>query len=218
MNSFTQVIRGKSFSDLSTKCPALHLNFKKIPHFYANTHIISIVGFFYEQSRLSMISDNLRRFKMSLRLTLFFGLTLIIIGIPLFCAADEPDLRGAWRVDKYILKNGEMLSPPGTIIFTEKEWLTVFIITDEDKNLQSGNTEGGTYSVNGNQLVFKFLYNIYAGQKEVKVLGKPAGINMKVMDAANASSEECTFKIEGEVLTIYFPSGNRFTYNRSSGY
>ena len=156
---------------------------------------------------------------MSLRINfIYFGLTLFIISTSLFSAINESDLRGAWQVDKYILKNAEILSPPGIIIFTEKDWLTVFFITDKEKNLQSCSTEGGTYSVDGNQLVFKFLYNSYAGKEEVKVLDKPAGIKMKVSDSGHASSEKCTFKIEGDVLTIYFPSGNRFTYHRSSGY
>ena len=125
------------------------------------------------------------------------------------------DLRGAWKPETYRLKSGPVHEVTGLITFTEKDWSVLFfIVTDEGPRRGSG--EGGTYTLEGDQLTFRHLYNLSGGHA---VDGFAAsGLSMKVRpkDAADAPAEPCTITIEKDLLTIFFPSGNQMTFRRSS--
>ena len=125
------------------------------------------------------------------------------------------DVRGAWKPETYRLKSGPVHEVTGLITFTEKDWSVLFfIVTDEGPRRGSG--EGGTYTLEGDKLTFRHLYNLSGGHA---VDGFAAsGLSMKVRpkDAADAPAEPCTITIEEDLLTIFFPSGNQMTFRRSS--
>lgn len=134
---------------------------------------------------------------------------------PAQAAAESLDIRGAWKPETYRLKSGPVHEVTGLITFTEKDWSVLFfIVTDEGPRRGSG--EGGTYTLEGDQLTFRHLYNLSGGHA---VDGFAAsGLSMKVRpkDAADAPAEPCTITIEEDLLTIFFPSGNQMTFRRSS--
>ena len=125
------------------------------------------------------------------------------------------DVRGAWKPETYRLKSGPVHEVTGLITFTEKDWSVLFfIVTDEGPRRGSG--EGGTYTLEGDKLTFRHLYNLSGGHA---VDGfEASGLSMKVRpkDAADAPAEPCTITIEEDLLTIFFPSGNQMTFRRSS--
>ena len=134
---------------------------------------------------------------------------------PAQAASGSLDVRGAWKPETYRLKSGPVHEVTGLITFTEKDWSVLFfIVTDEGPRRGSG--EGGTYTLEGDKLTFRHLYNLSGGHA---VDGfEASGLSMKVRpkDAADAPAEPCTITIEEDLLTIFFPSGNQMTFRRSS--
>ncbi|MBI4553598.1 MAG: hypothetical protein HY710_15140 [Candidatus Latescibacteria bacterium] len=148
-----------------------------------------------------------------LTIILTFAAILSMAGVSFTNAADVLDIRGAWRPDTYLLKDGTRHTVTGFIFFTQKDWTVLFFVKD-DTGPQRGSGEGGTYTLQGNRLVFTHLYNL-SGGKEVK--GIPASpLSMAVREPAGAPTEACTIDLNGDQLTIRFPSGNTMTFRRSS--
>ena len=130
-------------------------------------------------------------------------------------ASETPNIRGAWHPELYQLKDGTKHPVTGLIFFAEKDWSVLYFVMDE-QGPQRGSGEGGTYTLDGNRLVFSHLYNFSAG-KALK--GLPASdLSMKVKKPIEASPEPCTIEVKGDILTIFFPSGNLMTFRRSSGF
>lgn len=143
-------------------------------------------------------------------------------AVPIAAAADTPqsdsgplDIRGAWKPETYRLKSGPVHEVTGLISFTEKDWSVLFfIVTDEGPRRGSG--EGGTYTLEGDKLTFRHLYNLSGGHA---VDGfEASGLSMRVRpaDTEDAPAEPCTITIEEDLLTIFFPSGNQMTFRHSS--
>ncbi len=128
----------------------------------------------------------------------------------------EPsDLRGSWKPESYRLKSGPVHEVTGLITFTEKDWLVLFfIMTDEGARRGSG--EGGTYTLDGDKLVFRHLYNLSGGDAVDGFEASDLSMRVRQPDAADAPAEPCTISIEEDLLTIFFPSGNEMTFRRSS--
>ncbi|MBM3263214.1 MAG: hypothetical protein FJY97_07270 [candidate division Zixibacteria bacterium] len=140
---------------------------------------------------------------------IFFVAT--IVPTPLM--AQTLDIRGAWKPETYRMKDGTVHIVTGLITFTEKDWSVLFfIITAEGPQRASG--EGGTYGLTGDRLTFRHLYH-FAGEK-----GDPTKLIMTARDpkTSDAPDEPCTIEIQSDLLTIHFPSGNRMTFRRSSGF
>ena len=130
-------------------------------------------------------------------------------------AAESPDIRGSWKPESYRLESGPVHEVTGLIAFTEKDWSVLFfIVTDEGPRRGSG--EGGTYTLDGDKLTFRHLYNLSGGHAVDGFEASDLSMKVRPPDAVDAPAEPCTITIEEDLLTIFFPSGNQMTFRRSS--
>ena len=128
--------------------------------------------------------------------------------------AADPDIRGTWYPDTYILKDGTRHPVRGQIIFTDREWNVVFLVAPDRRTPRRGSGEAGTYTLEGNRLVFSHLYNLSGGEA---VKGIPAGpFEMNLHDTTDAPTEACTVERRGSRMTIRFPSGNAMELARKA--
>jgi hypothetical protein len=132
-------------------------------------------------------------------------------------AAEGSEVRGAWRPELYEMKDGTQHDVTGLIMFAETDWSVLFFIMDKGEPTR-GSGEGGTYSLVGDTLTFRHLYNFSAGNTISGVPGPPSNLTMtsRNSDAPDVPSEPCTIDITGNTLTINFPSGNMMKFVRSS--
>ena len=129
--------------------------------------------------------------------------------------AGSLDIRGTWKPESYRLKSGPVHEVTGLIAFTEKDWSVLFfIVTDEGPRRGSG--EGGTYTLEGDKLTFRHLYNLSGGHAVDGFEASELSMRVRPADAEDAPAEPCTITIEEDHLTIFFPSGNQMTFRRSS--
>lgn len=121
---------------------------------------------------------------------------------------EQPTILGAWRPELYTLKDGTERAVTGFIFFTERDWTVLFFEMASDGSPQRGSGEGGTYSLSEDRLVFTHLYHLSGGSTPLK---------MSVKRPDEAETEPCRVELGAETLIIYFPSGNKMRFRRSSG-
>lgn len=124
-------------------------------------------------------------------------------------------LHGAWQPERYLLKDGSELAVTGQIFFAETDWTVLFFVLDDDGMPKRGSGEGGTYTLEGDSLVFTHLYHLSSGEATGSLADSP--LRMEIHDASEADTEPCTIELAGDALTIHFPSGNAMTFRRRSG-
>ncbi len=172
--------------------------------------------------------------KMSILLAVFLGLSACVLGPAILSlvlsgpvppaqskvvspqsSADSPDVRGSWKPETYRLKSGPVHKVTGLITFTEQDWSVLyFIVTDEGPRRGSG--EGGTYTLEGDQLTFRHLYNLSGGHAVDGFEASELSMKVRPPNTEDAPAEPCTITIKDDLLTISFPSGNQMTFRRSS--
>ena len=141
--------------------------------------------------------------------------TTATANTPAQSAAGPLDIRGSWRPETYRLKSGPVHEVTGLITFTGKDWSVLFfIVTDEGPRRGSG--EGGTYTLDGDKLTFRHLYNLSGGHAVEGFEASDLSMKVRPKDAEDAPSEPCAITIEEDLLTIFFPSGNQMAFRRSS--
>jgi hypothetical protein len=104
------------------------------------------------------------------------------------------------------------VEPRGTIFFGEQNWVVLFFVVDAAGLPLRASGEGGTYVLEGNRLIFTHLYLMATGGDPVDGLQK----NPPEMKLDSNQREECRIELIGNKLTIFFPSGNRMRFVRSS--
>ena len=127
---------------------------------------------------------------------------------------EQGTIVGAWRPETYILRDGTRHDVDGYIFFTEEHWTVLFFVVDEGGTPQRGSAEGGTYDLEGDRLVFTHFYNL-SGANEVEGLAA-AEFRMRITAPEDAASEPCRIELDGDRLTIHFPSGNHMTFRKVS--
>ncbi len=132
---------------------------------------------------------------------------LAAVSLSAHALAQSP-VEGAWRPELYTLKDGTVQQVTGLIFFTARDWTVLFFTRDDRGELERGSGEGGTYTLEGDRLVFTHLYHLSGGSTPLKMSAK---------SPEEAELEPCLIELAGEVLSIHFPSGNRMTFRRSSG-
>jgi len=131
---------------------------------------------------------------------------------PPLSAQSPAELSGAWAAEQYHMAEGGVHEVQGRIFFSERDWQVLFFVMDESGEARRGSGEGGTYTVTGGDLVFTHLFNLSVGDE---MLGLPAAeLQMVSRPAEGAPLEPTNIQIEGDVLTLHFPSGNRLTFRR----
>ena len=139
----------------------------------------------------------------------------VIVCCPNFLSAvEDSEIRGAWRTEKYNLKEGGEYQVEGLIFFTEKDWTVLFFVMGDDGEAKRGSGEGGSYTLDGGKLVFKHRYHLSAGGKVGSFTESP--LRMFVKGSSDVIAEPCRVTINGDAMTIYFPSGNDIEFSRSS--
>ncbi len=142
-------------------------------------------------------------------LMIWLRIALLLAAFSLSASARaQSSLTGAWRPETYTLKDGTVKEVTGLIFFTDRDWTVLFFTRDGRGGLAQGAGEGGTYTLDGDRLVFKHLYHLSGGETPLKMSAKGPD---------DADLEPCRIELSGEDLTIYFPSGNQMTFRRSSG-
>ena len=126
-----------------------------------------------------------------------------------------PSIEGAWAPERYLLKDGSEHTVTGRIFFTEREWTVVFFVLGDDETPQQGSGEGGTYTLEGDQLVFFHHYNLSGGEATGSLAERPFRMTLNPPD--DAPDEPCTIELSDTEMTIHFPSGNAMTFRRTSG-
>jgi hypothetical protein len=139
----------------------------------------------------------------------WFRIALLLAGVSLPAPTRaQSSIAGAFRPETYTLRDGTVKAVTGLIFFTDRDWTVLFFIQDGRGGLAQGSGEGGTYTLEGERLVFKHLYHLSGGETPFKMSAKGPD---------EADLEPCRIELAGEILTIYFPSGNQMTFRRSSG-
>lgn len=145
-------------------------------------------------------------------------------------ARGQGPLEGVWAAEQYRLASGPEHPLEGRIFFEDGEWQVLFFVIgagsleasgDGGPGAQSGegaavvrrgSAEGGRYEVRGDTVVFRHLFHLSAGDS---VAGLPASaLRMEVTAAAEAVREPTRFVVDGDRLTLFFPSGNEIDFVR----
>lgn len=128
--------------------------------------------------------------------------------------AQTLDLEGAWAASSYLLSEGAEHRVEGTIFFTDSDWQVLFFVMDDDGVPIRGSAEGGRYRLEGSTLTFIHLHNLSQGEAMEGLDAAP--LNMVVRELDEAPNEPTSVAIDGNTLTLSFPSGNRMVFTRSS--
>ena len=145
----------------------------------------------------------------------FAALVVIAMGfasVP--TSAQDQNVRGAWNAETYFLKAGAEHRVEGRIFFTESDWQVVFFVVDDQGEIKRGSAEGGTYILEGDALTFWHLHNFSTGEAMEGL--EEAPLRMVYRDLEDAPQEPSNVYVEGDQLTLAFPSGNRLLFTRSS--
>ncbi len=149
-----------------------------------------------------------------LSIVLGLGLGFSAIATVTAGAASEIDLRGVWRPESYVLKDGSRHLIEGLVFFTDNEWSFLVFVTVNGEPLR-GEGEGGTYVLKGDELLFTHLYILLAGKAVGSLPETP--LRMEIKDDAVAAKTPCRVTLEGDRLTIRFgPSGNSMSFRRGA--
>jgi hypothetical protein len=127
-------------------------------------------------------------------------------------AAAQSGIRGAWKPELYVLRDGTELSVTGLIYFAEADWSVLFFVLDDEGEARRGSGEGGTYRLDGDRLEFTHLYHLSAGEAIASLPEAP--LAMHVRTPSEASREPCRVEIDRATMTIFFPSGNQMRFRR----
>ncbi len=145
---------------------------------------------------------------------------LVLVLIPLVAAfsppamGEESSILGAWKAEKYDLKDGSSHALDGLIFFTDSDWATLFFTLDADKKPRRGSGEAGTYVLDGDRLTFSHVYHLSVGKELGSLPAAPLRMEIK---HADPTTEPCRIEIKGDEMVIFFPSGNQIRFSRSSG-
>ena len=137
----------------------------------------------------------------------------LLLALLAACVVPVQDggLQGAWYAEHYVLQDGNRHVVDGHIFFAAPDWTVLFFVL-ENGEPRRGSGEGGTFEIDGSQIVFHHRYLLAAGNA---LPGLPAnGTQITTRTAEEATTEPCRFAIDGDALTLFFPSGNAMTFRR----
>jgi len=127
--------------------------------------------------------------------------------------AQTDGLRGSWHAETYVLADGQTHTVSGQILFAERDWLVLFFVMDGEEPAR-GSAEGGRYTLEGHRLTFEHLYHLSKGKALPGLEESPLRMETR---SGKGTLEAARVEIEGERLTIFFPSGNRMAFRRGAG-
>lgn len=143
------------------------------------------------------------------------GILSAAMCAPTLVSAQTPEITGAWNAERYIMREGAEHRVEGRIFFTESDWQVVFFVLDEQGEVKRASAEGGAYTLEGNDLTFAHLHNFSVGEAMEGLDEAP--LRMVYRELEDAPLEPSAVYVDGDELTLEFPSGNRLIFTRSSG-
>ncbi len=111
-------------------------------------------------------------------------------------------VEGVWQTETYVV-GGNGIPVDGVLFLTAGRWATLYFVPGE--NGPWGSAEAGRYRFDGQRLTLLHRLVFQGGG------GRPLQI-----DQHAEREEECGVGLEGDRLTISFPSGNHLHLRRSS--
>lgn len=154
------------------------------------------------------------RSQAALSLTALFVAALALAAVIAPHSLAAQDIRGAWSAERYLLAEGQDHEVRGQIFFAERDWQVLFFVMDENGEPRRGSGEGGSYERTDDGVVFSHLFNLSVGEAMPGLAEAP--LWMVARGPEGAPLEPTRVDVEGDLLTLYFPSGNRMTFRRSS--
>lgn len=131
--------------------------------------------------------------------SMVFGLLLVAH----VTEASDQSIIGVWNTHTYVVQ-GKEHELDGLIIFTERHFAGTGFSKFSGGEMDDSNANAGTYRVEGNKLLM---------QQQVQIHIRP-GDEKEPIFYGKGVPEEATYEIEGDRLTIYFPSGNKYICDR----
>ena len=137
-------------------------------------------------------------------------------------SADLDPIVGTWRPRAYRLDAGAELPVDGRIVFLagtddtrSGEWFVNFFVTGEDGEALRGSAEGGAWSRDGESLLLTHQFHLSAGEAAGPLPAAPLAMALRSAEEADRNHREpCEVAVEGNRLTLSFPSGNSMTFER----
>jgi hypothetical protein len=140
---------------------------------------------------------------------------LLLAYLPVGVAGQTSDpLQGVWSAEQYLLADGTDHELRGRIFFAERHWQVLFFVIDDFGEPRRGSGEGGTYERTADGVVFRHLFNLSAGEAMFGL--EEAPLRMIARSPEDAPLEPTRVLVDGDVLTLYFPSGNRMTFSKAT--
>ncbi len=166
--------------------------------------------------RVSPMLDHLRTTTSRAAINWFSSCAAVALSLAFFTgtasAQTQAELEGAWEADRYLMAAGGEHDISGRIFFSERDWQVLFFVLDERSEARRGSAEGGSYQLEDGLLTFTHLFNLSVGEE---MLGLPAAeLRMVARSAEGAPQEPTQIDVEGDLLTLHFPSGNRMIFRR----
>lgn len=144
--------------------------------------------------------------------------SLVLVGagagaaVPASAVQSDDAVEGSWHAVAYELADGPVHPVRGMISFWESDWLVLFFVLDDDGVPRRASAEGGTYTLDGERLVFRHRYH-FSGGDELAGLAA-SEFRMDVRTGADAPEEPTRIEVGDDRLTLHFPSGNRMRFRR----
>ena len=109
-------------------------------------------------------------------------------------------IEGAWRTARYIV-NGVATDIEGVLLLVDGRWATLYFVPGGEGPWGSG--EAGAYDLNGDVLSFHHRLTFQGGG------GRPLHLTQQA-----TLVEACPITLDGDMLSIHFPSGNTVVCER----
>jgi hypothetical protein len=128
---------------------------------------------------------------------------------PLALHAQGPAVEGGWIARDYALATGATHEVRGQIHFDESRWMVLFFVMDGETAAR-GSAEGGRYTLDGDTITFEHLHHLSVGEA---LEGLPAS-PLRMETRRDGALEPARVEVDGDELTLHFPSGNRMRFVR----
>ncbi len=117
--------------------------------------------------------------------------------------ANDARLRGVWKTLVYVV-GGEEHPMNGLFIFTARHFAANAFFRMSGGAQDDSNANAGTYRTEGDRIVFT---------QQVQIHVRPGDEEQPIVYGKDVV-EEARYEIEGDRLTVFFPSGNKYLCQR----